>query len=360
MKRDLTLPPDGGDDDARWAAVQARDAAFDGQFFHAVATTGVYCRPSCGARLPRRENVSFHASAADAERAGFRPCRRCRPGEPSTAQRHALGVTLACRAIESAETPPDLAALAAAAGLSPHHFHRVFKTLTGVTPRAYARAHRAGRVRETLGEAGTVTQALHDAGYPSQARFYDEAAGVLGMAPRVYRGGGADTTIRFALAECALGALLVAATAQGVCAIALGDDPAPLLQELQDRFPRAELIGADAAFEQLVARIVTHVENPLMPVPPDLPLDIRGTAFQQRVWQALREIPPGATRTYSQLAQHIGEPAAVRAVASACAANALAVLVPCHRVVRTDGSLSGYRWGVARKRALLAREAGEP
>lgn len=354
MKRDLPLPSDS--DDARWAAVQGRDASLDGRFFYAVATTGVYCRPSCGARLARRENVTFHPTAADAERAGFRPCRRCQPDGPSRAERHAACVTLACRTIESAESPPDLAALAAVAGLSPHHFHRVFKAVTGLTPRAYARAQRAARVREGLGRAGTVTEALHDAGYPSQARFYEDAPAVLGMTPRVYRSGGSDTLIRFAIAACSLGALLVAATGRGLCAIALGDDPAPLLRDLQDWFPKAELVGGDAAFEQLVARVVAVVESPTVAGAAELPLDIRGTAFQQRVWQVLREIPPGATRTYSELAREIGEPAAVRAVAAACGANTLAVVVPCHRVVRTDGRLSGYRWGVARKQALLERE----
>jgi AraC family transcriptional regulator of adaptative response/methylated-DNA-[protein]-cysteine methyltransferase len=352
MKRDLS--PTFSTDDARWAAVASRDPSADGQFFYGVATTGVYCRPSCGARLPLRGNVSFHATPEAAAAEGFRPCRRCRPEGPTQAQRQAELVTAACRAIESAETPPDLETLAAAAGLSPHHFHRVFKAVAGVTPKAYAKAHRAGRVRDGLVRAGTVTEALYDAGYASSARFYDDASGVLGMAPRAYRQGGADAVIRFAVAQCSLGALLVAATDKGVCAIALGDDPDPLVKELQDRFPRAELRGGDAAFEAMVAVVVGAVERPGPAL--DVPLDIRGTAFQQRVWLALREIPPGRTCSYIEVAERIGSPTSVRAVAAACAANTLAVAVPCHRVVRSDGGLSGYRWGVERKRALLARE----
>ncbi|KQW00284.1 bifunctional DNA-binding transcriptional regulator/O6-methylguanine-DNA methyltransferase Ada [Rhizobacter sp. Root1221] len=352
MKRDL--PPT---DDALWAAVAARDGSQDGRFFYGVATTGVFCRPSCGARLPRRENVTFHTTAEAAVQAGFRPCKRCRPDGPTRAEQQAGQVTRACRLIETSENEPGLDALAEVAGLSPHHFHRVFKAVTGITPKAYARAHRTGRLRETLAQARTVTGALYDAGYASSARFYDEAPQALGMAPRTYRQGGADTAIRFALAQCSLGALLVAATDVGLCAIALGDDPAVLLRDLQDRFPQAELQGADAAFELQVARVVGLVERPGAGA--ELPLDIRGTAFQRRVWQALREIPPGTTVSYAELARRLGAPTAVRAVASACAANTLAVAVPCHRVVRSDGSLSGYRWGVDRKAALLAREEGD-
>jgi AraC family transcriptional regulator of adaptative response/methylated-DNA-[protein]-cysteine methyltransferase len=352
MKRDL--PPT---DDALWAAVAARDGSQDGRFFYGVATTGVFCRPSCGARLPRRENVTFHTTAEAAVQAGFRPCKRCRPDGPARAERQAGQVTRACRLIETSESEPDLDALAEVAGLSPHHFHRVFKAVTGITPKAYARAHRTGRLRETLAQARTVTGALYDAGYASSARFYDEAPQALGMAPRAYRQGGADTAIRFALAQCSLGALLVAATDIGLCAITLGDDPAVLLRDLQDRFPQAELQGADAAFELQVARVVGLVERPGSGA--ELPLDIRGTAFQRRVWQALREIPPGTTVSYAELARRLGAPTAVRAVASACAANTLAVAVPCHRVVRSDGGLSGYRWGLDRKAVLLAREEGD-
>jgi AraC family transcriptional regulator of adaptative response/methylated-DNA-[protein]-cysteine methyltransferase len=341
--------------DPRWRAVVARDRKAD--FVYAVKTTGVYCRPSCGARPARPENVSFHATAEEAERAGFRPCKRCRPGEPSLAERNAARVAKLCRFIENAPQPPGLAELAQRAGMSPYHLHRVFKAVTGVTPREYAAAHRARRVRDGLDRRATVTDAIYGAGYNSSGRFYAQSNGLLGMTPASYRTGGANTEMRFAIGQCSLGAILVAASERGVCAILMGDDPARLARDLQDRFPRATLIGGDARFEKLVAQVVGLVEAPGLGA--DLPLDVRGTAFQQRVWQALREIPAGKTTTYSRLARRIGAPKSVRAVASACAANALAVAIPCHRVVRSDGGLSGYRWGVERKRALLARERGE-
>ncbi len=344
-------------DDARWAAVSQRDASADGQFFYSVRTTGVYCRPSCGARLPRRENVGFHTSRAEAEQAGFRPCLRCRPDLPPKAARQAEMVAQACRLIESADTLPDLATLAASAGLSAFHFHRVFKAIAGLTPRAYAAAHRARRVREALAETPSVTSALYEAGFNSNGPFYAAAKDVLGMNPRAFRDGGTGQAIRFAVGQCSLGAILVAASAQGICAILLGDDPDALLLDLQQRFPRAQLLGGDAGFEQTVARVVGLVEAPTIGL--DLPLDIRGTAFQQRVWQALRDIPPGARASYTDIAERLGMPQAVRAVARACAANALAVAIPCHRVVKLDGGLSGYRWGVARKQALLDREKAQ-
>ena len=341
--------------DPRWAAVLARDPAADGTFFYSVRTTGVYCRPSCGARRARPENVAFHASVADAERAGFRACRRCKPDQPPLAARHAARVAELCRLIESAETLPSLEELARRAGLTPYHLHRVFKAVTGLTPRAYAAAHRAQRVRTGLARGGRVTEALYGAGYNSSGPFYEKSNEVLGMTPTSYRAGGGGTEMRFAIGECSLGSILVAASARWVCAISLGDDPDKLVRDLQDRFPRAELIGGDAGFERLVARVVGFVEAPRLGL--DLPLDVRGTAFQQRVWQALREIPAGETASYADVAMRIGAPQSARAVARACAANALAVAIPCHRVVRQDGSLSGYRWGVERKRALLEREA---
>ncbi|QPF71803.1 bifunctional DNA-binding transcriptional regulator/O6-methylguanine-DNA methyltransferase Ada [Roseateles sp. DAIF2] len=342
--------------DPRWAAVRARDASADGQFFYSVRSTGVYCKPSCGARAARPENVAFHASAAAAEAAGFRPCRRCRPDQPPRAQRQAALVAELCRFIEASETPPALAILAERAGLSPHHLHRLFKAQTGLTPRAYAEAHRARRLRAQLPAADSVTAAAYEAGFNASSRFYARAEGLLGMAPRRYRDGGAQAEIRFAIGQCALGAILVAQSGRGLCAISLGEDPEALLRELQDQFPKARLIGGDAEFERLVARVVGFVEAPGLGL--DLPLDVRGTAFQQRVWQALREIPPGRTASYAEIAERIGAPAAVRAVAGACAANRLAVAIPCHRVLRQDGSLSGYRWGVDRKQALLDRERG--
>ena len=342
-------------EEERWQAVVARDPRADGSFYYSVYTTGVYCRPSCAARLARRENVRFHASPAEAERAGFRACKRCRPNRAALAEEHAAAIAKACRLIEEADEIPSLDALAAAAGMSRFHFHRTFKGVTGLTPRAYAAASRARRVREELRRRGTVTEAIYGAGFNSNGRFYAAAGELLGMTPTRFRAGGDGAAIRFAVGECSLGAILVAATEKGVCAIHLGDDPEELVRQLQDRFPKAELVGGDGEFEWLVARVVGFVETPATGL--DLPLDLRGTAFQERVWRALREIPAGKTTTYAKLAERLGMPRAVRAVAGACAANGLAVAIPCHRVVRTDGALSGYRWGVERKRALLLRES---
>lgn len=342
--------------DPRWAAVLARDERMDGKFFYSVKTTGVYCRPSCAARSARPENVAFHATCADAERAGFRACKRCKPGQASLIEQRAAAVGKICRLIENAETVPALTELAQQAGMSTYHFHRVFKAVTGLTPKAYATAHRGKRVRSALARGVKVTDAIFAAGYHSNARFYEKSTALLGMTPSTYRAGGANTDIRFAIGECTLGSILVAASERGICAILMGDDPDALARELQDRFAHAHLIGGDKKFARLVANVVGFVEAPARGL--DLPLDVRGTAFQQRVWQALQKIPVGATATYTQIAQRIGAPQAVRAVASACAANTLAVAIPCHRVVRLDAGLAGYRWGVARKRALLKREAG--
>jgi AraC family transcriptional regulator, regulatory protein of adaptative response / methylated-DNA-[protein]-cysteine methyltransferase len=340
--------------DPRWAAVRSRDSRADGQFLYAVKTTGVYCRPSCASRLARPQNISFYDNAADAERDGFRACLRCKPDAPPLAQRHAECAADLCRWLEQAQSVPTLKELAARAGLSTFHTQRMFKAQTGMTPRQYAAAQRGQRVRAALAGSGTVTQALYEAGYSSSGRFYSAAAGALGMKPSAFKAGGAEQPIRFAVGECSLGSVLVAATARGVCAILLGDEPEALVHDLERRFHRAELIGADADFEAQVAQVIGFIEGPGTAFP--LPLDIRGTVFQQRVWQALSAIASGQTQSYSELAQVLGEPKAVRAVASACAANALAIAIPCHRVVRTDGSLSGYRWGVERKRELLARE----
>lgn len=260
----------------------------------------------------------------------------------------------ACRIIETSENAPTLKQLAQAAGLSVCHFHRIFRAIVGITPKAYAIAWRNQRVREQLMKKATITEAIFESGFNSNGRFYETSAQVLGMKPGNFRNGGADTEIRFAIGQSSLGAILVAASAKGVCAILLGDDPEVLLRDLQDRFPRAELIGGDSHFERLAATVIGFVEAPGTGL--DLPLDIRGTAFQHQVWQALRNIPPGATVSYREIARRIGAPKAVRAVAGACAANAIAVAIPCHRVVRTDGDLSGYRWGIARKAELLRRE----
>jgi AraC family transcriptional regulator of adaptative response/methylated-DNA-[protein]-cysteine methyltransferase len=340
--------------DSRWASVIARDTQADGNFYYSVKTTGVYCRPSCAARPARPENVRFHATCEDAERAGFRPCKRCKPNEISLAEQHAAKIAAACRFIEESEEAPSLNQLANHAGLSSYHFHRVFKAVTGLTPKEYAAAHRAKRMRSELGKSGTVTEAIYNAGYNSNARFYETSNDVLGMTPSNYRAGGAGTEIRFAVGECSLGSILVARSERGICSILLGDDPDALTRDLQDQFPQADLIGGDAGFEQLVSKVVGFVEEPALGL--DLPLDVRGTAFQQRVWQALQKIPSGSTASYTDIARRIGSPKSVRAVAQACGANVLAVAIPCHRVVRNDGALSGYRWGVERKRALLERE----
>jgi AraC family transcriptional regulator of adaptative response/methylated-DNA-[protein]-cysteine methyltransferase len=342
-------------DEERWDAVRRRDPAAEGLFVYSVRSTGVYCRPSCPSRPARRENVAFHDNCAAAEAAGFRACLRCKPDQPPLAERQAQAVAQACRLIEAAETGLDLDTLARACGISRFHFHRLFKAHTGITPRAYAAAHRAERVKRELAQGASVTEAVYEAGFNSSGRFYAAATSMLGMKPARYQAGGSGETIRFAVGQCTLGAILVAATERGICAILIGDDPACLVRDLQDRFPRAELVGGDAAFEQTVARVVGFVEAPNIGLA--LPLDVRGTAFQQRVWQALREIPAGQTVSYAELARRVGLPTGARAVAGACAANAIAVAIPCHRVVRNDGAISGYRWGVERKRALLDSES---
>jgi AraC family transcriptional regulator, regulatory protein of adaptative response / methylated-DNA-[protein]-cysteine methyltransferase len=342
-------------DDERWAAVARRDRSADGVFYYSVRTTGVYCRPSCSARLAQRENVQFHTTCEEADRAGFRPCKRCRPNGVGFAEQRAAAIARACRLIETAEELPNLAALAKAAGMSRFHFHRIFKAVTGVTPKAYMMAHRTRRVRDELARSDTVTQAIYDAGFNSSGRFYAKSSEILGMTPTTFRSGGTGVSLRFAVGECSLGSVLVATTEKGVCAILLGDNPDALLRDLQDKFPNAHLIGGDPKFEQLVAKVIGFLEAPALGL--DLPLDVRGTVFQQRVWQALREIPPGSTESYQTVAERIGMPTAARAVAQACASNKIAVAIPCHRVVRNDGALSGYRWGLERKRALLDREA---
>jgi AraC family transcriptional regulator of adaptative response/methylated-DNA-[protein]-cysteine methyltransferase len=342
-------------DEERWQAVKRRDSALDGKFVFAVRTTGIYCRPSCASRPAKRENVSFFPTGAEAEKAGYRACKRCRPHQLGAPDPQIQAVKRACERIETAEEAPKLAELAASAGLSPYHFHRVFKAITGVTPKAYAAETRARRAAVKLRTAETVTEAIYDAGFNSSSRFYENTDARLGMTPGAVRRGGAGVVIRFAVGEASLGAVLVAATDKGVCTITLGDDPDVLVRDLQDRFPHAEFKGGDAEFERMVAEVVGLVEAPGQRL--DLPLDIRGTAFQQKVWAALQAIPPGKTATYAEIARAIGQPTAVRAVAQACGANPLAVAIPCHRVVRADGDLSGYRWGVERKRKLIDREA---
>ncbi|QHD07167.1 bifunctional DNA-binding transcriptional regulator/O6-methylguanine-DNA methyltransferase Ada [Pseudomonas sp. R76] len=340
--------------DPRWAAIVARDAKADTLFVYGVKTTGVYCRPSSASRLPRPENIEFFDTPQQAEAAGYRPSKRASGDQTQLAAHHAQLVADACRQIEQAETPPSLDSLARRAVLSPFHFHRVFKAITGLTPKAYASALRSRKVRDGLKGQHSVTDALYDAGFNSNSRFYESADQLLGMKPSDYKAGGTNSEIRFAVGQCSLGAILVAQSQRGVCAILLGDDPDKLVRDLQDQFPKAELVGADRDFEQLIAQVVGFIEAPALGL--DLPLDLRGTAFQERVWQALREIPVGSTASYAQIAQRIGAPKSFRAVAQACGANHLAVAIPCHRVVRSNGELSGYRWGVERKRQLLERE----
>ena len=342
---------------SRWLAVTRRDKRADGAFYYSVKTTGVYCRPSCASRLARRENVRFHASNESALRAGFRPCKRCRPDGTASEARNAALVAEACRAIAQAgpENAPNLESLAKAAGMSRFHFHRLFKSVTGVTPRAYAASLRANRLRRDLPQSRSVTEAFYDAGFNSSGRFYAQAGDILGMAPRESRAGGKGAAIRFAIGRCSLGAILVAATAKGVCAVALGEDPDKLARELQDRFPNAALAGDDPDFAKHVARAVGLVEAPGTGF--DLPLDLRGTTFQLRVWEALRRVRPGETASYGEIARRIGKPKGARAVARACAANPVAIAIPCHRVVKMNGDPGGYRWGVERKRALLERES---
>lgn len=344
-------------DESRWQALLHRDHGADGQFYFAVKTSGIFCRPSCPSRRPKRENVAFYENPEEAEKAGFRACKRCDPKGPSLAEKHAMTVATVCRAIDETDALPSLEELAASVNMSPFYFHRIFKQATGLTPKAYVVAHRSDRVQKALPKRETVTEAIYESGFNSNGRFYADSSKMLGMKPKEYKEGGIGTTIRFAIGESSLGPILVASSEKGVCAILMGDDPNALAKDLQDRFPKANLIGADEEYERLVAKVVGFIEAPKIGL--DLPLDVRGTAFQRRVWQALQQIPVGKTSTYSQIANCIGLPKAVRAVAQACAANALAVAIPCHRVLRTDGNLSGYRWGVDRKRALLDREEGQ-
>lgn len=342
-------------DEQRWEAILSRDIEADGVFLYSVRSTGIYCRPTCGGRDAKRENVRFHANCADAEAAGFRACKRCRPSDLPMKSIHAAAVEKACRLIESADKLPPLAELAAAVEMSQWHLHRIFKAELGLTPREYGKAQRLGRVQQELAASKPVTQAMYAAGYGSSSQFYVESARTLGMAPARYRAGGAGLVITFAIGKCWLGDILVAATEAGICAILLGDDPDELIHDLEHRFSSAELRSGDKKFDRTVALVVGFLQAPTQGL--ELPLDIRGTAFQQRVWTALQRVPPGKTTTYTEIARRLGKPAAVRAVAQACAANPLAVAIPCHRVVRRDGGLAGYRWGIERKRTLLEHEA---
>lgn len=341
-------------DDARWRAVLARDASFDGQFFFGVKTTGIACRPSCPSRSAKRENVRFFELLEEALAAGFRTCRRCKPEGISQTQTDANRIARACALLEGAEERVKLDELSGAVGLSPYHFHRLFKSVTGVTPRQYQAEVRAGRVRAGLGTTPTVTAALFDAGFGSAGRFYEAAPSVLGMTPTAFKRGGKGERIQFAFAVSSLGQVLVAMTDKGICSVEFGDDKALLESGLAARFPGAVLVSADEHAQLRVGKVIAAIDSAKGNM--HLPIDIRGTAFQHRVWKALTELKRGETVSYAELAKRIGQPTATRAVASACAQNTIAVLVPCHRVVRSDGALSGYRWGVERKAELLKRE----
>ena len=347
-------------DEARYAAIGVRDRSQDGVWYYAVRTTGVFCKPSCGARPAKRGNVSFHATIADAVAAGFRACKRCRPDANDT-DVHAAVVTAACRMIDQRlqtdGTAPSLDALAQHTGYSSFHLHRIFRSATGLTPRAYGAASRARILRERLDDSDTVSEAMHSAGYSSSSRFYETSTERLGMTPSRAKRGGIGETVRYAISATSLGAILVGATAKGVCSIQLGDDPHALVRAFESRFAGATLVADDPEFADTVSKVVCFVESPRGTL--DLPLDIRGTAFQERVWAALTAIAPGLTKTYADVARAIGSPKAVRAVAAACAANELAIAIPCHRVIKSVGAIAGYRWGVQRKATLLKREAAE-
>ena len=334
------------DPDTAWNAVQRRDRAFDGRFVTGVLTTGIYCRPSCAARHPARANVRFFADGAAAQQTGLRPCKRCLPddiGRDEVALAKALDLL-------RAEEPPALEELAAAVGYAPHHFHRLFKRATGVTPSAFARAERAKRVASALAKEARVTDAIYEAGYSGPSRFYEDTKGRLGMTPSAWKNGGAGVVIRWAVVDTSLGQMLVATTEKGICRLSFDEDEKALVA----RFPKAHILPADATTSAMISGAVAAVENPARM--PDLPLDVAGTAFQEAVWQELRRIPIGETRTYANIAAAVGKPKAVCAAGSANGANNVAVLIPCHRVVRTDGSLGGYAYGLERKAKLLERE----
>ncbi|WP_238085284.1 bifunctional DNA-binding transcriptional regulator/O6-methylguanine-DNA methyltransferase Ada [Pseudescherichia vulneris] len=342
------------EDEQRWQAVLERRADADDLFVFAVMTTGIFCRPSCRARHALRENVRFFADAQTATQAGFRPCKRCQPDRPADKRSLAQKITAACRLLEQ-ETPITLAVLAQRVGLSPYHLHRQFKAVTGMTPKAWQQAARAKRLRNVLAHSTTITDAVLAAGFPDSGSYYRKADASLGMTARQYRQGGEGAAIRYALTHSTLGRCLVAESERGICAILLADCDSLLTAELHTMFPQAQLMQDDADFSARVAEVIATIESPGRPLA--LPLDLRGTAFQMQVWQALQAIPAGETASYRAVASAIGKPQAIRAVASACAANRLAIVIPCHRVVRGDGILSGYRWGPARKAQLLARES---
>jgi len=341
-------------DDIRWKAIVAREQAADGHFYYAVKTTGVFCRPSCSSKMPNRENVEYFVNSQGAQAAGYRPCKKCKPAGTTTKEAIEQKIISACRVIENSHMVPKLADLAKGLELSPGYFHRLFKKYVGVTPKQFASNHRSRRFRESLKSGDSITEACYDAGYSSSSGVYNRNQDQLAMKPKEYRAGGAGIIIHYGVAECVLGWMIVAATTRGVCAIEFGDDPAVLPWQLQDRFPGATILKADPGFIGVLEEVVNFIKAPRDTF--NIPLDIQGTAFQQQVWNILRQIEPGQTMSYTEVAEKIGNPCAVRAVAKACASNKLAVVIPCHRVIAKDGKLSGYRWGIERKKMLLENE----
>lgn len=341
-------------DDARWNAVIDNNSSADGSFYYAVITTGVYCRPSCSSRLPNRANVEFFTTYDEAETAGYRACKRCTPTASSKAIEREQKIIHACRIIEKSETSLKLDELATQVNLSPYHFHRLFKKIVGVTPKQYASRNQSRRFQESLKTSPSITDAIYSAGYGSSGGAYDKTQDQLAMKPKVYRKGGAGITITYGLAQCFLGWIIIGATDRGICAIEFGDDPGTLPDQVQISFPNAQLKKADRSFITLIKEVVDFIKSPEDTF--QIPLDIQGTAFQQQVWNILRQIKLGETLSYTEVAERIGKPKAARAVASACASNKLAVVIPCHRVISKVGKMSGYRWGTERKKMLLESE----
>ena len=344
-------------DTDRWHAVVERDTSADGCFYYGVKTTGIFCRPSCSSRLPNRENIEYFISSQEAKASGYRECKKCKPTETSIKEETQQKVIKACRIIENSNEIPKLADLAKEVGLSAYHFHRLFKKHIGVTPKQFASNYRSKRLKDNLKSRDSITEALYEAGYSSSSGLYNKNQDQLSMKPKEYKAGGIGITIQYGVAECILGWVIVAATDIGICSVELGDDPETLPKQLQDRFPKAMLIKAGPGFTRLVKEVVNFIKSPSDNF--NLPLDIQGTAFQQQVWNILRQIKPGETMNYSEVAEKIGNPEAVRAVASACSSNKLAVVIPCHRVISKDGKLTGYRWGLDRKKILLENEKEE-
>jgi len=342
-------------DTDRWQAILNRSSEADGCFVYGVITTGIYCRPTCAARRPKPENIQFFENFHMAEAAGFRACKRCQPNATAPQSQQAEKITQICHLIATSEAAPSLAEMATLAGLSPYHFQRVFKRVVGVTPKAYAHTHRTKRLQVALQEQASVTEAIYAAGFETSSQVYAQANTLLGMTPKNYRQGAHGEEIRYTIQRSQLGWVLIAATQRGICAIHLDESQDNLLQQLQNQFPQAQLADKDEQFNEWVRQVLALIDAPQNPS--TLPLDIQGTAFQAQVWQALQTIPAGHTVTYTEIAEQIGKPTAVRAVARAIATNSLAIAIPCHRVIGRDGSLKGYRWGSSLKRALLDREA---